>query len=322
MGIPIALGGGLVILWFIGVTINMISLFGLIMVLGIVVDDAIVVGEAIFVHRQKGDGPLKAAVEGVWEVGMPVVAAVITTIVAFLPLAYIGGIMGKFISILPVVVIACLAISLIECLILLPAHLSDLPDPHAQKKKNPWFDWINTIHKSIARGLEWFVAQIYGPFLERALRWRYVSLCTAIALFMVVLGVIQGGLLKSKVFSELDGFIVTATVEFPNGTPPEVTQAAMDQVETAMQRLSDRLKTTSGKPMLQDRLVLVGMTAGEMPDYGPNYGSMHAVLLPSEERGIHSRDIKGDVGKGSGHHSRHQIPHLCRNVRRSPRCPH
>ena len=100
------------------------------MVLGIVVDDAIVVGEAIFVHRKQGKPPLRAAVDGVSEVGMPVVAAVLTTIVAFVPLFYVGGIMGKFISILPAVVIACLTVSLVECLFLLPAHLSHLPDPN------------------------------------------------------------------------------------------------------------------------------------------------------------------------------------------------
>ena len=293
MGIPISLGGGVVILWLLGGTINMISLFGLIMVLGIVVDDAIVVGEAIFVHRKNGDGPLKAAVEGVWEVGMPVVAAVITTIVAFLPLAYISGIMGKFISILPVVVIACLAISLVECLILLPAHLSHLPDPNLAKRTTGGFlfSWIRRLHRSVAEGLEWFVAMVYLPFLTKALRWRYLSLCSAIALFMVILGFMQGGLLKFQVFSDLDGFIITSTVEFPNGTPPEVTQAAMEQVEAAMIRLNGKLNTLSGKPLLKKSLVLVGVTAGQMPSFGPNYGSMHAVLLPSEERGIHSKDI-------------------------------
>ena len=292
MGIPISLGGGVVILWLLGGTINMISLFGLIMVLGIVVDDAIVVGEAIFVHRKNGQGPLMAAVEGVWEVGMPVVAAVITTIVAFLPLAYINGIMGKFIFILPVVVIACLAISLVECLILLPAHLSHLPDPDAEKTKVFFlFSWIEYLHTFMARRLEWFVEKVYLPFLGRALRWRYVSLCSAIALFMVILGFMQGGLLKFQVFSELDGFIVTSNVEFPNGTPPEVTQAAMEQVEAAMLRLNGRLKTLSGEPLLKESLVLVGVTSGEMPSFGPNYGSMHAVLLPSEQRGIHSKDI-------------------------------
>ncbi|MCP4687063.1 MAG: efflux RND transporter permease subunit, partial [Desulfobacterales bacterium] len=121
MGIPISIAGALAILWAMGETINMISLFGLIMVLGIVVDDAIVVGEAIYVHRKRGEPPLKAAVEGVCEVGMPVFAAVTTSIIAFIPLCYVGGVMGKFISILPIVVIACLAISLVECLILLPA---------------------------------------------------------------------------------------------------------------------------------------------------------------------------------------------------------
>ena len=134
MGIPISITGAMFILWSMGATINMISLFGLIMVLGIVVDDAIVVGESIYVHRMSGTPPLQSAVEGVWEVAMPVLAAVTTTIVAFIPLMYVGGVMGKFISILPTVVISCLVISLVECLILLPAHLSNLPDPAAQSK--------------------------------------------------------------------------------------------------------------------------------------------------------------------------------------------
>jgi len=116
LGIPISIAGAMFILWSIDATINMISLFGLIMVLGIVVDDAIVVGEAIYVHRKRGESPLDAAVNGVSEVAMPVLAAVTTTIVAFIPLSYVGGTMGKFVAILPVVVIACLLISLVESL--------------------------------------------------------------------------------------------------------------------------------------------------------------------------------------------------------------
>ena len=128
MGIPVSVAGAMFLLWSMGATINMISLFGLIMVLGIVVDDAIVVGESIYVQRQQGMEPLRAAIAGVREVSMPVIAAVTTTIVAFLPLAFVGGIMGKFIKILPMVVISCLLISLLECLVLLPAHLNNLPD--------------------------------------------------------------------------------------------------------------------------------------------------------------------------------------------------
>ncbi|MCP4274769.1 MAG: efflux RND transporter permease subunit, partial [Gammaproteobacteria bacterium] len=138
MGIPVSIAGAMAILWAIGGTINMVSLLGLILVLGIVVDDAIVVGEAIYFHRKQGKPPIKAAVEGVSEVGMPVIAAVTTSIVTLLPLFYIGGVMGKFISIMPAVVIACLTVSLLECLMLLPAHLSHLPNPDSKNNNlNP-----------------------------------------------------------------------------------------------------------------------------------------------------------------------------------------
>ena len=189
MGMPISIAGALAILWAVGGTINMISLFGLIMVLGIIVDDAIVVGEAIYVHRKSGKPAMQSAVDGVMEVGMPVVASVTTTIVAFLPLAYVGGIMGKFIFILPIVVIACLSISLVECLILLPAHLSHLPDPNVDNgARHPWRRRIKNFHNLSTRGLEWFVSHIYSPFLQRSLKWRYVSFCVALSLLMFTFG--------------------------------------------------------------------------------------------------------------------------------------
>lgn len=292
MGIPISIAGALGIMWAIGATINMISLFGLIMVLGVVVDDAIVVGESIYVHRKAGKGPLAAAVEGVSEVGMPVVAAVLTTIVAFIPLGFVGGIMGKFIAILPVVVIACLATSLLECLFLLPAHLSHLPDPAATKRsKNPIFRAVDLFHRITSHGLEWFVHDVYSPFLRKALNWRYLSFCIAISLLLTVLGLVRGGLIKFEVFPELDGFVITGTLEFPEGTPPEVTRAAMDQVEAALARIEESATTLSGEPLVVNRLALVGQTLSEMPAYGPNLGSVQAILLESEKRGIHSKEL-------------------------------
>ncbi|MDM8523597.1 efflux RND transporter permease subunit [Desulfococcaceae bacterium HSG8] len=293
MGIPISIAGAVAILWAVGGTINMVSLFALIMVLGIVVDDAIVVGESIFAHRQQGDPPLKAAVEGVCEVGMPVVAAVITTIVAFIPLAYVGGIMGKFIAILPAVVISCLIISLVECLLLLPAHLSHLPDPNARdKKRGSLIHWLTRVRNLPDRSMKWFITHIYSPFLKKTLRWRYVSLCTAIAVLMVTLGLVQGGILKFEVFPEVDGFIMTATAEFPEGTPSETTRSALQQIDAAIIRLAERTKTLSGDPLLSDRLMLAGQTiAQDMGKSGPHVGSVQAVLLESEKRGIHSKDL-------------------------------
>ena len=305
MGIPISIAGALAIVWSVGGTINMISLFGFIMVLGIVVDDAIIVGEAIYVHRKSGKPPLQAAVDGVSEVGMPVVAAVITTIVAFIPLAYVGGIMGKFIAIMPVVVIACLAVSLIECLILLPAHLSHLPDLNAEERNMSRLQRrIDIVHRITSTGLEWFVKTIYYPFMRHALNWRYVSTCTAIAILLITIGLVRGGIIKFQVFPAIDGFIMTSQVEFPAGTPPAVTRGALDQVENALLRLAEKTKTKSNEPLLEDRLTLVGGTLSDIPSYGPQYGAVQAILLPSERRGVHVDDLmvawEEEVGRISG----------------------
>ncbi|MBW1897990.1 MAG: efflux RND transporter permease subunit [Deltaproteobacteria bacterium] len=292
MGIPISIAGALAILWAIGGTINMISLFGLIMVLGIVVDDAIIVGEAIYVHRKLGKPPLKAAVEGVSEVGLPVVAAVVTTIVAFIPLFYISGIMGKFISILPVVVIACLSISLLECLFLLPAHLSHLPDLNKDTQNlNRLTRKIEAMHRLTSSGLEWFIERMYKPFLSKTLYWRYISFSIAISVLLLTFGLMKGGLLKFEVFPEIDGFIITSTIEFPSGTPPEVTRKAIEQVDAALLKLAEKTKTKSGDSMIEDRLAIVGQTLGQVPDYGPNYGAVQGILLDSERRGVHTQDL-------------------------------
>jgi multidrug efflux pump subunit AcrB len=301
MGIPISITGALAILWFIGGSINMISLFGLIMVLGIIVDDAIVVGEAIYVHRQNGAPPLQAAVDGTCEVGIPVIAAVVTTIVAFIPLALVGGIMGKFIRILPMVVIACLIVSLIECLILLPAHLSHLPDPNRVNHSGSRLRrMLSNMHRLTSRGLEWCIDHLYKPFLSKVLYWRYISFCTAIAVLLITIGLVKGGIIKFQVFPEIDGFVATATVEFPNGTPVELTRQAVEEVEGALLRLNDRLPTLSGEPLVQSRLTLIGQTLQEMPQSGTNYGSVQAILLTSEQRGMHSKDVMVEWEKEVG----------------------
>ncbi len=292
LGIPISIAGAMFILWSIDATINMISLFGLIMVLGIVVDDAIVVGEAIYVHRKRGESPLDAAVNGVSEVAMPVLAAVTTTIVAFIPLSYVGGTMGKFVAILPVVVISCLLISLIESLLLLPAHLSHLPDLNKPKKLWGPFDLIERGRAAVSTGLETFIEKRYVPFISAVLNWRYVSLAVAIAVLMLSMGLVKGGLVKFQVFPKLDGFVITSTVEFPEGTPPDVTSEALTQIETAFDRLAEKTTTISGEPLVRQRLVLVGQVlSGDMGATGPHMGSIQIILLPSEERGVHSNDL-------------------------------
>lgn len=292
MGIPISIAGALVVLWGIGGTINMVSLFGFILVLGVVVDDAIVVGEAIYVHRKLGKPPLKAAVDGVSEVGMPVIAAVLTTIVAFIPLLYVGGIMGKFIAIMPAVVIACLTVSLVECMLMLPAHLSHLPDVNKENGQlNRFTRRLERLHQATSNGMEWFVQHLYKPFLSKVLYWRYISISAAVCLLMLSMGLVASGILKFEVMPEVDGFMMTATVEYPSGTPADVTADTLGSIEAALLRLEQKTQTLTGESMLVDRVKLIGQTLENIPRDGPNFGSVQAFMLPSERRGVLAKDL-------------------------------
>ena len=296
MGIPISITGALGIMWAVGATINMISLFGLIMVLGIIVDDAIVVGESIYVARKRGLGPIEAAVEGTREVALPVFAAVATTIVAFIPLAYVGGIMGKFIAIVPVVVISCLVISLVECLVLLPAHLNNLPDPN-QRNKDPqgrrsFPAWV---HHWANVWLNWLIEDVYGPFIRRVLRWRYVSLAVAISVVLATVGLIAGGFVKFEVFPSIDSDILTANIEYPDGTPLSVTEDAIKQLEQALQRIAARSTTTNGEPLIRNNFALIGSAITEgPPSYGNHLGAVRVEMLESKHRGIFFEDLAAE----------------------------
>jgi multidrug efflux pump subunit AcrB len=293
LGIPISFGGALAIMYMRGDTLNMLSLFGLIMVLGMLVDDAIVVGEAIHFHRQRGEPPLEAAMKGVEEVGLPVTGAVITTIVAFIPLMFVGGVMGKFIAIIPIAVIACLAVSLFESLFLLPAHLNNLPDlsgsiANGDTRRHP----LKRLRWAFSDGMNWFIERLYSPFVALALRHRYVSLCVALSVALLTMGLVRGGMIKFEVFSKVDGNDLVASVEFPRGTPISVTEDAVRQTEEAFRRLAPAIKTSSGQPLIKNIYRAAGQSGdGFEVRSGSHLGEVRVELLPSEHRGIHSEDL-------------------------------
>lgn len=292
MGMPISIAGALGVLWAIGGSINMISLFGLIMVLGIIVDDAIVVGESIYHRFQQGEDPHSAAVNGVTDVGLPVLGAVATSVVAFIPLMYVGGIMGKFIEILPKVVIACLAVSLIECLLLLPAHLAEMKHRDPKKKTGAFHRVLDKIHDWFGARLTRFIDGPYAWFLDRALRWRYVSLAIAVAILFITLGFIRGGFVGFQLFPRFDSFLITATVEFPDGTPIETTESALDRIERASQQLADEFPTATGGPLILNTVRLAGGSLSEnVTATGHKVGSIQLVLVDTEQRNASSEVI-------------------------------
>ncbi|MBI4556992.1 MAG: efflux RND transporter permease subunit [Candidatus Hydrogenedentes bacterium] len=294
MGLPISFCGALGVVWMLGGTINMISLFGLIMVLGILVDDSIVVGEAIYVHRRAGKPALQAAVDGAGEVAIPVIAAVTTNIVAFIPLWFVAGIMGKFIAILPTVVIACMVFSLFECLLMLPAHLSMLAEMKREVGPgHPWKQRAQAIRHALAHRLERFASHGYGSFVALALRWRYVTLATALAVVLVTVGLVTGGLIKFVLFPPVDGNDLNASIEFPDGTPLEVTKAALHQTQQALERVAAGMKTASGQPLIKHVYAVAGEgTVGRFGrQVGSQFGRIRVELLRTEDRGIHYQDI-------------------------------
>jgi multidrug efflux pump subunit AcrB len=296
MGIPISLLGGLALVNFAGVTLNKITLFGLIMVLGIVADDAIVVGESIFYHRKNGASPLDAVVKGVSEVGMPVIAAILTTVVAFFPLYNIDGMMGKFIVALPTAVIACLAISLIECMIMLPAHLSDLKDMDGEpEKKNKILFLIEKFHNFTVNSMEWFSQKVYLPALKQCIKFRYVFVSSCIAILFLCAGLVAGGVIKFNVFPKQASSIVVASVEFPEGTAFDTTQKAVKQLEAAAQVASDSVKSSSEKPLITNTLATIGQAAGEKAGSSgtasPHIGGVRVTLIDPAESKVHSDDF-------------------------------
>ena len=288
LGIPISFMGAFCVLYWLGSTINMISLFAFIMTLGILVDDAIIVGENIYAHYERGEPPLKAVIDGMAEVGSPVLMAVSTTVVAFMPLLYISGIMGKFIKILPTAVIIILVFSLFEAFFILPAHLA-----HSLEK-----DQLNTRRKkrlntrlldSIHQGMQYTIKHIYAPILTWSLKNRYFTLALASGVFVMVLGLVAGQHVPFVLFPKTDSNYLQAQISFPLGTPATITEASIKKIEQAASRLNREFSQTrtDGKDIVLYSFGLVGTIASqgfEGAEIGGHAGQVFLELLPAEER--------------------------------------
>ena len=294
MGIPVSLAGAVAVMALAGASINMISMFGMIMVLGLIVDDAIVIGESIYHKRQLGDSPMNAAVNGTSEVFFPVIAAVLTTILAFIPLFFIPGTMGKFIKIMPVPVVAALGISLIEGLFILPIHLRKLPPIDAPPKFKT-SKKIGAFRKKITNGLSSFIDHIYVPFVHKVLIYRYITLASACAFMLILAGVFAGGFVKYSLLPRTDDDIIRAIIELPPGTPAEKTFETVKQLTTAWKRVENNpeFKKILGKKKLSGKVYgLIGSSVDWRTGVqGANRLEVNIELLPSEERNIYYKDI-------------------------------
>ncbi|MFC1452648.1 efflux RND transporter permease subunit [Verrucomicrobiota bacterium] len=290
LGIPISFLGSLLVLPYFDVSINMVSLFAFIIAVGIVVDDAIVVGESIYYVRQRGTGFVRAAIDGTHTVATPVVFSIATNIVAFLPLMFVAGTMGQIWRNVPIVIVAVFVISLVEALFILPAHLAH------QKPVGRTGIWklLEYPQQHMGRGLERFVERRYVPFVGAALRRRYLTVSLGLAVLLVVVGYVVGGRLPFTFFPKVESDVIRAGAVLSYGVPFEQTEAVRDRLVRSAQ---DVLSEHGGEDILRGILAEAGSTS---PGFGPMAGAVSkgshlttvtVFLVPSKQRKISAAEF-------------------------------
>jgi len=292
MGIPTSFAGGLLAMYLTGQTINMMSMFALIMVMGIVVDDAIIVGENVYAQVRRGVTTAKAIVGATAQVALPVLASVSTTVCAFAPLLFIGGVMGKFIRVLPMAVIATLAASMVECFLILPAHLRHMRTIAQKRREGRHKRHAGlAIRAFIERRVEFLTHRLYRSVYRKALRGRYVTLALALLALAVSAGLFVGGVVRYTLFPKGDSDILFASVTFPDGTPLEVTERALNRMESAAIDLNGSFAEYAEGKMVRQVSTFFGQTMMMMELSGGNVGEVLVQLAPAEERNIESEKL-------------------------------
>ncbi len=292
MGLVVSLLGTLAVMAWLDVSLNFLTMFGLIIVIGILVDDAIVVAENIVSRHESGEPALVAAVRGTDQVSWPVVSTVLTTICAFLPLALMNGEMGDFMSVLPIVVGVALGVSLIESLFILPVHMaSSLRGMERRAHKKEW--WLARVeHRydawrdNIINGK---IIPAYGRLLAVSLRMRYVTIAAVFGLFIVSIGMIVGGRLDFILFETDDAETISISVTMPIGTPAELTDKVVRAYEAAAIQQGEVDSTFAMAGAVSD---LMGQGGGASSSH---LGQIILELIPAESRDRTSNDVMDSI---------------------------
>ncbi len=295
MGIPVSIVGSLLLLPFLDASINMISLFAFIVTLGMVVDDAVIVGENVYFRMEQGDEPLTAAIRGTREMVVPIFFAVATNIIAFIPMLFVPGRTGKFFANLPVVVIAVFTISLIECLFVLPAHLSRARLAAKNQDKNSLLARIGKLEAKTSHAFDLFTQKAFVPLLRISLKLRYLTASVFIAALLLAWGYYQSGRINFSFDPLIESTRVDAEVYVPYGAPFEEIKRVADHIENAGLRAAERLGGQD--KVLQGRMNIIGRRASNAAD-------VNLTIVPEEERDFTAADFvkiwREEVGEVAG----------------------
>ena len=243
VGLPIAFMGTFFLMPTVDVTVNMLSLFGLILVLGIVVDDAIVIGESAYTNMRAKGHSVDNIVEGVLRVAVPATFGVLTTIAAFLPILLVTGISGQFFAAIGWVVILCLTFSLVESKLILPAHLAHMKVKHYEKDTHNQFV---RFQRFFSEGLHHVVDNHYAPFLRKALEHRYLTFSVFISMLILSIGLLAGGILRFVFFPDMTSDFLQVELQMTEGTPSEKTHDALRRIQDALWTVDRQVSAEQG----------------------------------------------------------------------------
>ncbi|NKB57940.1 MAG: AcrB/AcrD/AcrF family protein [Alphaproteobacteria bacterium] len=285
VGIPTSLMATVVVMELSGQSINMVSLFGLIMAPGIIVDDAIVVGEHAAFRARSGEAPLDAAVNGARRMAAPVFSSSLTTIAAFIPLLVISDIIGQIIRSIPLVIIAVIVASLIECFFVLPGHMRGALSWNAGRRSRPRI-WFNNKFDAFRDGP-------FNALVHLVLRWRYATLAVAIGGLILSVGLVAGGRVGFVFFPSPEADRVYANVQFTAGSPRERTIAMLAELERSLAAAEQELTNGEGG-LIRMALSKVGASVGQqtpLPGSGDHIGGLAVEMTPSDERDIRTATL-------------------------------
>ncbi len=290
MGLPISFLGALFLMGLFGLSLNMITMVALLIATGLLMDDAIVIAENIAAHLNKGKNALQAAIDGTKQVSPGVLSSFLTTISVFAPLAFLSGDMGKVLQFIPMVLILVLAVSLIEAFLILPHHLAHSLKHKKTGEESPkfrqWFD----------NKLDTFRDYTLGPIIDLVIRQRYWFMGSVVALFLISLGLLVGGVLKFQAFPDIEGDTIEARLLLPQGTPLWRTEKIVKQITNALEIIDNKFTPLQNKVDGQAQNIIknvqvkfnTNMDSGES---GPHIATVVVDLLTAEQRQGNIDDI-------------------------------
>lgn len=280
MGLPVSFMGTIFMMSVLGYSFDMITMVGLLIAVGLLMDDAIVLAENIATHLGQGESLSEAAIAGTRQVAPGVIASYITTVLIFGSLMFLQGTIGNILKVLPVILITTLSVSLFEAFLILPHHLAHARKNHVNKKLSPF-------RENFERRLDWVRQRIIGRLVDKAVEWRYLSIGIMVGVFLMSVAVVAGGGLKFLAFPDIDGNLIEARILLPQGTPLKRTEATVRTITEALKRIDAQF--TPSQPEQSALVKNINIRYGfnkDANETGPHVATISVDLLDAEIRTV------------------------------------